>query len=310
MSNIAKVDKFDERKNELNEIKKTFNEFVDIAEAYGKISCNAKLLALLSNIKSNFNTLFEILYSTNESNRLKGYKDYSATIPDAESKFGDRKDLHNHTFDFKNDLSILNVTKCIVFEILLKINYFPLIIRKEIFNCLYKLIDCENIEETEKARCDIPENYKGDFINILFMTDFPNVIDVISKITGEKPPKNEFFNFQYEKRFNCFADVNATMDLDLCYGELNFSFKDKLRLEKYIKAKEFLYDQAEKRNIGSKEVIEIVKKAFKMLSDDLKKNEISDKTSNTLRKMIGQIKHIVKSTYGLEDLNEIVYIIQ
>ena len=33
MYNIAKVDKFDERKNELNEIKKTFNEFVDIAEA-------------------------------------------------------------------------------------------------------------------------------------------------------------------------------------------------------------------------------------------------------------------------------------
>lgn len=142
------------------------------------------------------------------------------------------------------------------------------------------------------------------------MSDFPNIIDVISKITGEKPPKKEFFNFQYEKRFNCFADVSATYDLDLCYEELNFSFKDKLRLEKYIKAKEFLYDQAEKRNIGSKEVIEIVKKAFKMLSDDLKKNEISDKTSNTLRKMIGQIKHIVKSTYGLEDLNEIVYIIQ
>ena len=35
MSNIDQVDKFDSRKNELNEIKKTFNEFIDIAEALG-----------------------------------------------------------------------------------------------------------------------------------------------------------------------------------------------------------------------------------------------------------------------------------
>ena len=69
----------------------------------------------------------------------------------------------------------------------MKINYFPLIIRKEIFNYLYKLIDCENIEETEKARCDIHENYQGDFIHILLMRDLPNVLDIISKITGKKP---------------------------------------------------------------------------------------------------------------------------
>ena len=155
MSNIDQVDKFDSSKNELNEIKKTFNEFIDIAEAFGKIICN-KNLALLSTIKSNFNTLFEIPYSTNESNRLKGYKDYSATIPDAKSKFGDKKNFKRYTFNFKKDRSILNVTKCIVYEIYLEINSFPLIIRKDIFNCLYKLIDCENNEETEKARFDIP----------------------------------------------------------------------------------------------------------------------------------------------------------
>ena len=65
-----------------------------------------------------------------------------------------------------------------------------------------------------------------------------------------------------------------------------------------------------KKNIGSKEVIQIVKNAFKMLSDNLKKNEISDKTSNDLRIMIYQITNIVKSSYGLGYLRPIIYIIQ
>ena len=44
-----------------------------------------------------------------------------------------------------------------------------------------------------------------------------------------------------------------------------------------------------KRNIGSKEVIEIMKNAFKMLFDDLKKNEIPEKTSADLSKMVEQM---------------------
>jgi len=82
------------------------------------------------------------------------------------------------------------------------------------------------------------------------MRDLPNTLDVISKITGEEPPENIFFNFQYEKRFNCFVDVNAIKDLGFCYEELNFSLKDKLKLEKYIKTNKFSYDLEEKRNIG------------------------------------------------------------
>ena len=100
--------------------------------------------------------------------------------------------------------------------------------------------------------------------------------------------------------------------MGFCYEELNFSLKDKLKLEKYVKANEFLYDLAEKRNIGSKEVIEIMKNVFKMLFDDLKKNEIPEKTSADLSKMVGQMNYLVKSIYGLkyEDINRIIYITQ
>ena len=73
-----------------------------------------------------------------------------------------------------------------------------------------------------------------------------------------------------------------------------------------------MYDLAEKRNIGSKEVIEIMKNAFKMLSVDLKKNEISEKTSADLSKIVEQMNYLVKSIYGLkyEDINRIIYITQ
>ena len=67
-----------------------------------------------------------------------------------------------------------------------------------------------------------------------------------------------------------------------------------------------------KRNIGSKKVIEIMKNAFKMLSVDLKKNEISEKTSADLSKIVEQMNYLVKSIYGLkyEDINRIIYITQ
>ena len=100
-----------------------------------------------------------------------------------------------------------------------------------------------------------------------------------------------------------FVDVNAVKDLGICNEELDFSLKEKLKLERFIKINEFLYVQAEKRNIGSKEVIDIVKNALKMLSDDLKMNEISDKTSQILSGMVESMENIVKSTYGLKDLN-------
>ena len=100
--------------------------------------------------------------------------------------------------------------------------------------------------------------------------------------------------------------------MGFCYEELNFSLKDKLKLEKYIKTNKFSYDLEEKRNIGSKKVIEIMKNAFKMLSVDLKKNEISEKTSADLSEMVEQMNYLVKSNYGLkyEDINRIIYIIQ
>ena len=55
-----------------------------------------------------------------------------------------------------------------------------------------------------------------------------------------------------------------------------------------------------------------MKNAFKMLFDDLKKNEISEKTSADLSKMVEQMNYLVKSIYGLkyEDINRIIYITQ
>jgi len=308
MSNIAKVDQFDERKNELNEIKATFDEFSETAEAYAKIFGRVGFNNLLSNIKSNFNKLFEILYSTNENNRIKGYKDYKIKIPDAESKFTNKDDKIKYYLNFKKDLSLLNVTKIVVNEIYLKLKtFFPLIVCKEVFNSLYKLIYCENIEETEKERCNVPENYSGDFVSILLFRDLPNISDIFSKNYDEKPTFPEFYNFQYEKRFNCFVDAKAIIDLNMLLENISCETKEEIeKSEKYIKALEFIYNWAEKRNIGSKKIIEIMKCFLKILLDDLKINKISSDNFNNIEI---QIEYIVKSTYGLKDLNDIIYIL-
>lgn len=85
----VKADKFDERKNELNEIKKAFNEFVTKVSVYGKCDdgVNDFKDQLLSDIKQRFDKLFDILYLTNENNRSKGFKDYSTNVPNERSKF-------------------------------------------------------------------------------------------------------------------------------------------------------------------------------------------------------------------------------
>ena len=85
MDIISKSDKFDDRKVELNEIKTAFNEFVDKALNMDKIYGEEN--KLLSDIRLRFDRLYDILYSTNENNRIKGYKDYSTYVPDAKSKF-------------------------------------------------------------------------------------------------------------------------------------------------------------------------------------------------------------------------------
>ena len=40
----------------------------------------------------------------------------------------------------------------------------------------------------------------------------PNISEVISK-AGFKPPFPDFFNFEYEKRFNCLLDVDILLKL-------------------------------------------------------------------------------------------------
>ena len=185
--------------------------------------------------------------------------------------------------------------------------FFPLIVCKEVFNSLYKLIYCENIEETEKERCNVPENYSGDFVSILLFRDLPNISDIFSKNYDEKPTFPEFYNFQYEKRFNCFVDAKAIIDLNMLLENISCETKEEIeKSEKYIKALEFIYNWAEKRNIGSKKIIEIMKCFLKMLLDDLKINKISSDNFNNIEI---QIEYIVKSTYGLKDLNDIIYIL-
>ena len=303
------TDKFDERKKELNEIKTAFNEFVDRALNLEKVI--GKKFYLLSDIKLKFDRLFDLLYSTNENNRAKGYKDYSANVPDAKSKFKDEIDdaFKNRLLcDFSDDysdndendkLSILKVTKHVVNNIYLKLNtYFPLIINKEILNCLYKLIDCEDSNEIEKERCDIPRNWKGDFVAILLLRDLPCIPDIISKF-GYEQPFPVFFNFEYEKRFNLFVDIKIMYDLNMCQKFSNESLK------MFIKKNDFLLDQAEKFGIGTKEVINNAKNFYKILSDNLEISEDTKIYNNWSKKL----ENIVKSTYNLKDLQSIYYLL-
>ncbi len=324
-------DKFDERKNELNEIKTAFNEFVAKVSIFDKIigdGASDFKDPLLSYIKPRFDKLFDILYSTNENNRAKGIKDYSANVPDAKSKFAsyDKSERLKCNFDDLGDeISVLELTKRVVNNIYLKfqLNYYPLIIRKRISNCLYKLIDGKDSQETEEMRCDFPENYRGEFINIILLRDLPNISEVISK-AGFKPPFPDFFNFEYEKRFNCLLDVDILLKFILSIDKFKsifgfYSYEDSGKkkeininiLKKQIKLDEFVCDQANEEGLGTKEVIDNVKNALKMLLDNLEANKEpnKDEISDYLETMYYKTESIVKSTYGLADLGPIVKIL-
>ena len=152
--------------------------------------------SLLSDIRQRFDKLFDILYLPNENNRVKGYKDYSIYVPDARSKFEsckifEAKEFYDLTFPCHfggrgDDLSVLKVTKRVVNNIYLKLNFFPLVIRKKISNCLYKLIDGKDSKETDEMRCVAPESYRGSFVGILLLRDLPYISEVISKIGFER----------------------------------------------------------------------------------------------------------------------------
>ena len=106
---------------------------------------------------------------------------------------------------------MLNVTKCVVNEIYLKLfTFFPLIICKEVFNSLYKLIDCENIEETEKARCDIPQNY---FVVISSIFYYLEIYQIFQMLFQKIVTKNH--HFLNSLVFNMKKDLTALWMLKL-----------------------------------------------------------------------------------------------
>ena len=181
--------------------------------------------------------------------------------------------------------------------------YFPLIISKEILNCLYKLIDCEDSNKIEKERCDIPQNWKGSFVDILLLRDLSYIPEVILKLGYEKP-LHDFLNFEYEKRFNCFVDIGIMRDLYMCQ---KYSEEDIEYLKMFIKMNVFLFEQAEKFGIGTREVINNAKNFYKMLSDNL---EISKDTNGIYDSLFKKLENIVKSTYGLIDLKPLFYILE
>lgn len=284
---------------------------------------------LLSDIKQRFDKLFDILYLTNENNRSKGFKDYSTNVPDERSKFEScnifkAKESYDQRLlcifdDLGDEISVLELTKRVVNNIYLKLNcYYPLVLSKRIMNCLYKLIDGKDSKETEEMSCDFPKSYGGDFITILLLRDLPSISEIISK-TGFKPPFPVFFNFEYEKRFNCFLDVDIL--LKLYHSQDNFrsifGYEDSTRekkiiiLKREIKLIEFVCDQAEEEGLGTKEVINNVKNALKMILDNLEANKEpnKDEISDYLETSIVKTEGIVKSTYGLDDLLPIVEIL-
>ena len=218
-----------------------------------------------------------------------------------------------------DEISVLELTKRVVNNIYLKLNYYyPLVLRKRIMNCLYKLIDGKDSKETEEMRCDFPESYRGDFITIILLRDLPSISEIISK-AGFKPLFPVFFNFGYEKRFNCFLDVDIL--LKLYHSKDNFrsifGYEDSTRekkiniLKRKIKLIEFVCDQAEEEGLGTKEVINNVKNPLKMLLDNLEANKEpnKDEISDYLETSIVKTEGIVKSIYGLDDLLPIVEIL-
>ena len=143
-----------------------------------------------------FDKLFDLLYSTNENNRVKGFKNYSTLVLDAKDKLADKISPFNCYFNGHVDLSLLNIIKN---DIYLKANfYYPFIIGNEITYCLYKSIDYEDINEAEKESDDVPQEYKGDFVGILLLRDISNIFEVISNF-GYEPPFPKKFDFNYEK---------------------------------------------------------------------------------------------------------------
>lgn len=322
-------DKFDDRKIELNEIKTVFNEFVAKASLFEKIiGVGNNMSPLLSDIRQRFDKLFDILYLTNEKNRAKGFKDYSTNVPEARSKFEscnifDAKEYYDQKFpihfdDLGNKISVLEVTKRVVNNLLLKLIYYPLVIRKRILNCLYKLIDGKDSKETDEMRCDLDEGYRGNFFTILLLRDLPSISEVLSK-AGFEPPFPDFVNFEYNKRFNFFLDVDITLKLCRFKEEFEDAFRDKdstteekiKSLKREIEMIEFVCDQAEEEGLGTKEVINNVKNTIKMLLDNLEANKEpnKDEISHYLETMSEKTTDIVKSTYGIDDLWELYNII-
>ena len=70
-------------------------------------------------------------------------------------------------------------------------------------------------------------------------------------------------------------------------------------------------DQANEEGLGTKEVIDNVKNALKMLLDNLEANKEpnKDEISDYLETTYYKTESIVKSTYGLDDLGPIVKIL-
>lgn len=319
------ADKFDDRKIELNEIKTAFNEFVAKASLFDKIrGLGNNMSPLLSDIRQRFDKLFDFLYLTNENNRAKGFKDYSTNVPDARSKFEscnifDAKEFYDQKFpihfdDLGNKISVLEVTKRVVKNIYLKLIFYPLVIRKRILNCLYKLIDGKDSKETDEMRCDLDEGYRGNFFTILLLRDLPSISEVISK-AGFKPPFPDFVNFEYDKRFNFFLDVDITLKLCEFKEEFEDTFRDKdsitekkiKSLKRKIEMIKFVCDQAEEEGLGTKEVINNVKNTLKMVLDNLEANKEpkKDEISCYLETMSGKATDIVKSIYDLDELYSI-----
>lgn len=306
----VRADKFDDRKVELNGIKTAFNEFADKALNIEKIY--GKKLNVLSDIRTRFDKLFDILYSTNENNRIKGYKDYSTYVPDAKSKFEscnifDAKEAYDQTCPCRlgKARSVLEVTKCVVDNIYSKLNYFPLVIRKRISNCLYKLIDGKDSKETDEMRFDVSEEkYPSSVKSMLYFQDLPCISGLVSKF-GIEPPLVDLINLKYEEKFNLLVDGEALIKLMKLIDRLKYSKRDEEieNLKMTVKELEFTYNQAEKDGIGTKEVIDNVKNVIKIASDDLKAGKLPPNKDEIdyLETIYRKTEDIVKSSYGFPD---------
>ena len=151
------MSQFDQRKKELDEIKRVLNKFIEKTwvkkpKHKGEESTDETLTSL----KEDFNKIYDLLCSTNENNRKKGYKDDNEIVLNSSKIFSDILD--------KDNLTISYVTEKVVRDIYRRLLEFSFKETKEINQYIYKLISMKNYKDTEKVQDRVLDEWEFTYV--------------------------------------------------------------------------------------------------------------------------------------------------